>query len=114
MKLKRFSDPFTGAPIDAIQFEQDVLIFDAPLKGDKIECRIIEDHVQIPLKCFEHVELIDAKEAAMELHVSRQRMIQLVESETLKPVYLGKTQYFALHDVLEYKKIRKNGRPKKV
>lgn len=114
MELKRFSDPFTGAPIDAIQLEQDVLIFDAPLTNDKIVCQIVGDHIKIPLQRFEHVELVDAKEAAMELHVSRQRMIQLVESETLKPVYLGKTQYFALDDVLEYKKIRKNGRPKKV
>lgn len=113
MKLIKLTDPFTGAPLEAVRME-DHLIFDRPLKAEKLVCHIVEkDYVKLPLKCFEYVELMDGKEAAMELHVSRQRMVQLVEANILKPVYLGKTQYFSRADVLEYKKSRKPGRPKK-
>lgn len=114
LQCMEFSDPFTGAPITAIVLN-DQLIFDDPYhKDESIVCHVIdEDYVTIPLKLFQRKELIESKDACMELVVSRQRISQLVEAEILTPIYLGNSQYFLLEDVLDYKKTRKPGRPRK-
>lgn len=111
MKLRKLTDPFTGAPIEAMQMD-DHLTFTSPLNGGQFICRIDNGCISLPLGEFDYVELMDSQDAAMMLHVSRQRISQLVDTDVLKPIYLGKTQYFSKEDVLNYKKERKPGRPK--
>lgn len=113
MQIHTFTDPFTGAPFQAVQMN-DHLIVDIPTcPNEKMVCHITGDYVKIPLKSFEYVPLMSSTDACMELHISRQRLVQLVKSEILHPIYLGNSQYFTTESVLEYKQSRKNGRPRK-
>lgn len=110
----RLTDPFTGASLDAVKLD-DHLIFEDPLDPiSDIVCDIVrDDYIKMPLESFRYRELIESKDACMELHVSRQRISQLADKGILKPIYLGNSQYFLMDDVLNYKKNRKPGRPKK-
>lgn len=112
MKIKKLTDPFIGAPIEAVQMG-DSLIFDDPIRGGKLVCDVVDNYIKLPLESFEYTELIPSQEACMELHISRQRLSQLVQAEILHPIYLGNSQYFEVQKVLEYKQNRKPGRPRK-
>lgn len=112
MEIKKYTDPFTGAPIETVQLN-DQLIFDDPVHGGKLVCDVVDNYIKLPLKSFEFTELIPSQEACMKLHISRQRLSQLVQAEILHPIYLGNSQYFVAQRVLEYKQNRKPGRPRK-
>lgn len=112
MKLRRFSDPFTAGGFSAVEID-DALIIDNALTGEKMRFEIEDDTIRLPLEMCAPIEIVDAQTAAMTLHISRQRLSQLVTAKVLHPIYLGNTQYFIEEKVLEYKRNRKNGRPRK-
>ncbi len=112
MQLRTFTDPFTGAPFEGIEIDDEITIPNA-ITGEPCVFKIKDECIMLPLEMCEAVQIINAQETCMKLHISRQRLSQLVNNEMLHPIYLGNSQYFVLDAVLEYKRNRKVGRPKK-
>lgn len=112
MKIHNFTSPFTGVDFTAVESNSELIVTNV-ITGKQMHLPLINDQVHVPTSLLKHVDMIDAKEACMKLHISRQRLSQLVNAETLRPIFIGNSQYFLIDDVLEYKGKRKNGRPKK-
>lgn len=111
MKVQKFTDPITGTPFDAPVFK-DYMVLTNAITGEKVHCRIVRDVVYMPLRWFDHVALMSSPDVCGELKITRARLSQLVSKEVLKPIHIGNEHYFMSNQVLEYKRNRKNGRPK--
>lgn len=111
MELHQFTDPLTGAGFQGIQIDDKVTITNV-ITNEPTIFRIKDGCIMLPLEMCKPVTVINAQETCMELHISRQRLSQLVNTEMLHPIYLGNSQYFVRDSVLEYKRNRKVGRPK--
>lgn len=107
------TSPFTGLEFDSVIMDN-AMVISNPLTNEKTTYEIEDDFVKIPLSAFKNVKLITNSEAQTLLDVSYTRIRELVLNETLQSFNIGETRYFKLEDVLEYKKNRKTGRPRKV
>lgn len=112
MEIRQFTDPLTAVGFQGVRIDDTITITNA-LTGEPTVFKIFDDCIMLPLKMCEPIKVINAQETCMKLHISRQRLSQLVNTEMLHPIYLGNSQYFVLDSVLEYKRNRKVGRPKK-
>lgn len=112
MQNDLFTCPFTGCDFTAKQ-EGDELRFADAVTGHEVKLPLLDGNLILPITLLKHVKTISAQETCMTLHISRQRLSQLVNAETLRPIMVGNCQYFIRDDVLEYKMKRKNGRPRK-
>lgn len=112
MKVRTFTDPFTACDFLAVQIDDTLTITNA-MTDEKMTFKIEDEAICVPLSLFEHVETLDVKETCDILEISRQRLSQLVNANTLHPIYIGSSQHFVYEEVLNYKKRRKTGRPKK-
>lgn len=112
MKVKKFTDPITGIQFYAPMFNNRILLTNA-ITGEKMNCPISHGDVCIPLSWFKDVEMANSPEVCEELKITRARLSQLVSKEVLKPIHIGNEHYFLREHVLEYKRTRKNGRPRK-
>lgn len=118
MQKKKLTCPLTGCDFEIITTNDENPMFEKFLMNHPIEHYPFEAYVNeryelcIPLKFFEHIETVNATEAAQLLGVSRQRMSQLVNSSVLNAHMVNGSPVFKLDDVLAYKQERKPGRPK--
>ena len=111
-KMHDFNCPFTGARFNAIEIDGKLKAINV-ITGKPLLMEIEDGCLKIPLSDFKAVSMLDAPETCMTLHVSRQRLSQLIQSGTLKPIYLGNAAFFIEDHVLQYKNTRKTGRPRK-
>ena len=111
MKVQKFTDPITGTQFDAPIFKDHMVLTHA-ITGEKVHCRIVRDVVYMPLRWFDNIEQMTSLEVCKELNITRARLSQLISKEVLKPIHIGNEHYFLCDQVLEYKRNRKNGRPK--
>lgn len=112
MKMRKCTCPLTGITFDAIMDEHEMIVTN-PLTEKAITFSINHGFVQIPISMFKSVPLLTPTATAYELGVTRQRVDQLSKTNKLTPHYIANTLMFIKDEVLEYKKQRKNGRPKK-
>lgn len=113
MKLKTLTSPFTGLDFKAFEID-DMLIFHNPISNEKITLKVEDGNIMLPLDLCEHVEIVNTVEAANILCVSRQRIREIVQNETLQSFNIAGQTFFKFDDVLEYRRTRKAGRPRKV
>lgn len=107
--------PFTGVEFTALKDVDNNLYFNHPLTGQALRvnynCSIKKYNV--PKEMMKHIETVSLSEAAEILDVSRQRVSTIAQTEVIKPKTVNGQTVFLLHDVLEYKKNRKVGAPRK-
>lgn len=119
MRKQKLTCPLTGCGFEVITTNEENPMFEKFLMSHPIEHYPFEAYVNeryelcIPLKCFERVETVTPSEAANILNVSKQRMSQLIRSNVLNAHIVNGQPVFKLEDVLEYKRTRKLGRPRK-
>lgn len=119
MQKKKLTCPLTGCDFEVITTDEKNPMFEKFLMSHPIEHYPFKAYVNeryelcIPLKYFEHVETVSVTKAAELLNVSRQRIHQLVNSSVLNAHVVNNQPVFKLDDVLEYKRTRKLGRPRK-
>ena len=109
--------PFTGKGFTALQNEEtmDITIQDA-ITGEMIT--LLYDwrentYLLNAEKFLKRYDLISQMEASYILGVTRQRINQLIKNETIKALQIDGKWYFERQDVLDYKKNRKIGAPKR-
>lgn len=113
MKELVLTCPFTGQEFTALEYADGRLLVKHPLTGEDIvvnwNCSC--QRYYFPKKYLKHVETCNKEQAAEILDVSRQRIAQIVEAQTIPIHMVGGETVFLLSDVLAYKDTRKPGRP---
>lgn len=119
MRKIKLTCPLTGCAFEVITTNDENPMYEKYLVNHPLEHYSFEAYVNeryelcIPLKYFDHIETVSAADAAKMLDVSRQRMSQLTNSNKLNAHMVNGQPVFKLDDVLEYKRTRVIGRPKK-
>lgn len=116
MKEITLTCPFTGCEFTALEDLDKNIYFKHPLTGEDLRInynRSIKKY-NMPRKFFKHVETVDLAQAAEILDVTKQRISTIAMNNVIKPKNVNGKTVFLLSDVLEYKKNRKVGAPKKI
>lgn len=116
MKEIKLSCPFTGVEFTALEYADGRIVVKHPLTDELLtvnwNCSI--KRYNMPKEFFEHIPTVTPKEASEILDVSKARISQIIETQTIPTHEICGKTVFILSDVLEYKKNRKVGAPKKV
>lgn len=112
MDVKKCTCPFTGADFEAVR-SLDTICVVHPLTGEHITMYVNGGHVEVPLSYLKRIQTMTPTQAAEYLSVSRQRVSELAKTGILQEHYVAGNQMFLANDVIEYRRTRKNGRPKK-
>ena len=115
MKMQNYTCPFTGMAFCALERNDGGFIFYNVVDNSKIEIVYNPETkcFEIPKESFRHVETLSVKEASEVLGVSRQRIDTLLKNGTIACIKNNNVCLLIKNSVLEYKKYRKTGRPKK-
>lgn len=106
--------PFTGCEFEAEQPDFNTLLFTHPLTNESFELNISPmDSLTIPAELFDHIETVSLSEAAKILNVSRQRVSAIASKNVIPSKIVNNQTVFLLSDVIEYKRNRKPGAPRK-
>ena len=107
--------PFTGCEFTALQDAEGNMYIKHQLTGEdlKINYNCSIKKFNVPKSFFKHIETVSLSQAAEILEVSRQRISAIAANNAIRPVIVNDQQRFILSDVLEYKRTRKVGAPKK-
>ena len=115
MKTILLTCPFTGVEFEAMQDENGNLHVINPLTGNifyVLTANSCNDFI-IDKRLFTHVETVTISETSDILGVSRQRVGAIAANKTIPPHTVKGQTVFLLSDVLEYKKNKKPGAPRK-
>lgn len=116
MKEVKMTCPFTGVEFNALQYADGRIIVKHPLTDELLtvnwNCSIKKFNV--PKEFFEHIPTVTQKEASEILDVTMARISQIADAQIIPTHNVNGKVVFLLDDVLEYKKTRKVGAPKKV
>ena len=113
MKELILTCPFTGVEFNATESTDGDLFVMHPLTGEQIKISFNNSikRYNIPSKAFRHIATVTPAELIEILDVSRQRVSQIVQNETIPVHHVNDSPVFLLSDVLEYKRTRKAGAP---
>lgn len=115
MKETILTCPFTGIEFNTIEDSDKNLYLKHPYTGTttKINYDALGHFYIVPAELFTHIDTITPSEAAEILHVTRQRISAIAANATIPTYTINGQTVFLLNDVLEYKRTRKIGAPKK-
>ena len=107
--------PFTGVEFTALTDVTGNLYFNHPLTG-KV-CRVNYNcsikKYNLPKEMLKHIETVTLTQTAEILEVSRQRVNTIAQTGIIKPKTVNGQTVFILDEVLDYKRNRKVGAPRK-
>lgn len=115
MKETILTCPFTGIEFNAIIDADNNLYVKHPITGEvnKINYNSSIKKYNLPKSLFKHIDTISLSEAADILGVSRQRISAIAANSTIEPFTVNGQTVFKRADVLQYKRTRKIGAPRK-
>lgn len=113
MQNVKFTCPLTGAEFNATAEDDGSLSVTNPITGNIENYRIQNNKICIPIGAFDHVPMIDETQAAKMLNVTKQRINFMAKNKQLHSCIIGGRRFYRESDILNYKKQRKTGRPKK-
>ena len=116
MKQVLLTDPFTGIDFTAIRYDDKTIIAIHPLTGETIRLPydFESNAFMLPAHVMKHIDAVTLTEAAEELNVSLQRVSTACKTGKIAMKTLPNGSKMILRDDLRnYKKNRKNGRPRK-
>lgn len=107
--------PLTGCEVRAVKDEQNNVYVKHPLTDEIFKAKYIcqSNEYVLPAQLFEHIETVTLSEAAEILGVTRQRVSTIANSGVIKPKIINNQTIFVRDEVLEYKRTRKVGAPRK-
>lgn len=113
-ELRRFSCPMTGIEFSGIvNDENGSIMIKPPFTDSPIKLKIEDGELRIPLSLYDYRPVMTVPEAAEELEISRQRIMQLIQMRRLRAFYIHHKPYVLKDEVLNYKSSRRTGRPKR-
>lgn len=107
--------PFTGVEFKATEYADGKIVFVHPLTLETIHMNYNASikKYNIPRIAFRQIETCTQTQAMEILGISRQRINKIANDEIIPIFFINGSKVFLMHDVLEYKKTRKVGRPEK-
>lgn len=107
--------PFTGVEFTALTDVCGNLYFNHPLTGEacRVNYNVSIKKYNLPKEYLKRVETVTFSEAAEILEVTRQRIYAIAQANTIKPRTVNGQTVFLLDEVLDYKRSRKVGAPRK-
>ena len=109
--------PFTGLEFNALELDNGDIQCTNPLTDNTfvVGSNQYDEYrfVYLPFSEFEHKPIVKAYDAKEILDVSKQRIAQIINSETIPVKRINKEPYFLKADVLEYRENRQVGAPRK-
>ena len=106
--------PFTGLEFNALEDENTGnLVFTNPLTGLQETATRVGRNYVLTIEQTKWVPIVKAYDAKVILQVSKQRIAQIINSETIPVKRINKEPYFLKADVLEYRENRQVGAPRK-
>lgn len=108
--------PFTGVEFTALEYADGKLLVIHPLTGEQLtvnwNCSIKKYNV--PKEFFQRIDTVTPAQAMEILGVSRQRISQIANDQTIPVHMVNGKPVFVADDVYAYRDNRKVGAPKKV
>lgn len=113
MKEKKYTCPFTGVEFKALETADGDMFIIHPLTGEQLKVNFNNSikKFNVPKSFFKHINAVTPKEAMEILDVSRARITQIINEQTIPVHLVNGSTVFVLEDVLEYKASRKVGAP---
>ena len=106
--------PFTGCEFEAEETHYGNYKITHPLTGENFLVGInIYDTIELNSDLFKHIDTVTLSEAAKILNVSRQRVSAIASKNVIPSKIVNNQTVFLLSDVIEYKRNRKPGAPRK-
>lgn len=115
MKKKILTCPLTGVDFTALEMADGNLICTNPITHEEVRLNYNSscNRYYINPEHFKHVELVTLTEAAAILDISLQRVSKIAADGIISTCVIGATKYMQKAHVLEYKRTRKVGPPRK-
>lgn len=112
MKEITLTCPFTGVEFKALEQNDGTLLVKNPISGNMhvLKCNEM-GKIEISRNWLDHINMVNAKEAAEILEISRQRISAIIQNKTIPSYLIANTPMLKLSDVLKFKETRKCGRP---
>ena len=115
MKRILLTCPFTGVTFEALQTADNNIIGRNPITGNEIRMNFNSscNRYYIYPDAFKKIETLTLSEAADVLEISVQRISKMVNDGVIPSFEIDGKKKTTLESVLEYKKTRKVGAPKR-
>jgi len=113
MKKVMLTCPFTGVDFEALETADGNLIVKHALTGEdvRVNWNGSNNRYYMQKNPFKHIETVTPAEAAEMLEVSKQRISQIVQKQTIPVHMVNGTPVFLKSDVVAYAQTRKVGAP---
>lgn len=113
MKKVKLTCPFTGGEFEALETADGNLIVKHALTGQdvKINWNCSNSRYYMQKGPFKHIETVTPSEAAEILGVSKQRISQIIQNQTIPVHMVCGSPVFLKSDVVSYSQTRKVGAP---
>ena len=113
MKKILLTCPFTGLEFEALETAAGDLIVKHALTGEDVRLNWNPSNNRYYMRKspFHHIETVTPAEAAEMLEVSKQRISQIVQKQTIPVHMVNGMPVFVKSDVVRYKQTRKVGAP---
>ena len=113
MEIREIYDPFDGLPVTVTIFEDGTISYTHRVSHKVRHGKISNGYLCIPME-FLNEKSIQAAKAAELLGLSRMRITQLCDAQTLNSDIIGSSLFVSYDDVMRYKREnRKPGRKEK-
>ncbi len=115
MRKVTLTCPFTGVMFNALESADGSLIAHNPITGEnmRIGYNAPAKRYLIDKRAFELTETLTTSEAMEELEISRSRISKIVKDNVIPTFEVNGSPMFRKSDIIEYKRTRKAGRPRK-